>query len=516
MSLYLKYRPKTISELDLAGVRKTLGDMVAGNSLSHAYLFTGPRGSGKTSAARILARVINCEKNDKQLHEPCNECDACVSILNGSAVDVVEIDAASNRGIDDIRELKERIRLAPARLRKKVYIIDEVHMLTTEAFNALLKTLEEPPDHAVFILCTTESHKVPETIASRCTRVSFTKATVDEMKRSFARVVAGEQSTIDEAALEAIAAAVDGSFRDGVKILDTAVTLGRQVGLADVEIILYGASGYTSKALSTALIAKDLKAALAELHQATADGVDLIHLLIAVMKDLRNVIVNETDKSLIPLVYTLDDTARKVALSSVPEMLLEMAVVDWCADTGRATQKSPSKPDGSPESKKSETHKTEVKPETAKPVEIKVKEEEATIEDIEVHSEEGISPSMDAGEAWSRLTQNLTGDSYSLGALLSKARPGMITGDVLTIEMAHEFHREQLMQEKFRSRVEQLVSDVMGRKMRVACVVAKPTPMADRPAESSPELQSSPHIASITDVDPEGNELMEAAEEIFK
>ena len=163
MVFYRKYRPQKIDDLDSAAVRDTL-HAVLQNDVSHAFLFTGPKGLGKTSTARIVAKVVNCERKKKGSIEPCNECDQCVSITNGTNVDVLEIDAASNRGIDEIRELKEKIRLAPVAAHRKVYIIDEVHMLTTEAFNALLKTLEEPPSHAMFILCTTEAHKVPETI----------------------------------------------------------------------------------------------------------------------------------------------------------------------------------------------------------------------------------------------------------------------------------------------------------------------------------------------------------------
>lgn len=501
MSLYLKYRPKTIEELDLAGVRKTLGDMIAGDNLSHAYLFTGPRGAGKTSAARILARIVNCEKNSNKLGEPCNECEQCVSILTNSAVDVVEIDAASNRGIDDIRELKERIRLAPTRLRKKVYIIDEVHMLTTEAFNALLKTLEEPPDHAIFILCTTEVHKVPETIASRCTRVTFTKATREEMKRAFFRVIQGERSEIEEDALDAITAAVDGSFRDGVKILDTAVTLGKKVSLADVELILYGASGFSSKALSSALISKNLTPALEEFRNAMADGVDLVHLIVGVMKDLRNEILTNLDKSLIPLIFKLDETARVAVTSSVPELLTEMVLVDWCTNDNNIRRSKPDKPNPEMKTKKSESV-------LADKDEIKV---EIIASQDEVFSQ--IVPGEpNAVEAWQKLTENLNGDSYSLGALLSKARPGIIRGDVLTIEMAHEFHKEQLMQEKFRARVEELVSKVMGRPMRVTCEIAS----RERTALAADGLHSTRHTANIADIDPEETELMDTVQDIFK
>ena len=174
MSYYQKYRPEKIADLDAVSVREAFSVMMKSGEVAHAYLFVGPRGSGKTSAARILSRLINCEKNytkptaagkvqlNKKLVEPCGECGACKSIKGGSAVDVMEIDAASHRGIDDIRDLREKINLAPAALPVKVYIIDEVHMLTMEAFNALLKTLEEPPKQVLFILCTTEGHKVPE------------------------------------------------------------------------------------------------------------------------------------------------------------------------------------------------------------------------------------------------------------------------------------------------------------------------------------------------------------------
>src|SRR5215469_4743338 len=197
MVFYRKYRPQHISDLDSASVRQTLYAVLQKN-IPHAFLFTGPKGLGKTSTARIVAKVVNCEKRKKGETEPCNICSQCVSIASGTNVDVLEIDAASNRGIDEIRELKEKIRLAPVLAIQKVYIIDEVHMLTTEAFNALLKTLEEPPEHAMFILCTTEAHKVPETIVSRCFQIMFKPATDQEIARSLERVAKGENLKIEK------------------------------------------------------------------------------------------------------------------------------------------------------------------------------------------------------------------------------------------------------------------------------------------------------------------------------
>src|SRR3989338_3186051 len=218
VSLYRKYRSQNFD--DLVGqtvIVQTLKNAIKSNRLAHAYLFSGPRGTGKTSTARILAKALNCK--DGPTPNPCGQCDNCVKIRTGHSVDVIEIDAASNRGIDEIRELRERVRYAPMEGRYKVYIIDEVHMLTQEAFNALLKTLEEPPAHVVFILCTTESQKLPATIISRCLQINFRSAGEEELVRSFRRIISGEKLNVDKDALKIIADLSDGSFRDGSKIL---------------------------------------------------------------------------------------------------------------------------------------------------------------------------------------------------------------------------------------------------------------------------------------------------------
>ncbi len=180
MAYYLIYRSKKIDELDLASVRETLSAIVRSGDIPHAYLFSGPKGTGKTSAARILAKVINCENRKAKSIEPCNKCEQCKLIDSGGNIDVIELDAASNRGIDDIRSLRDAVRLSPAKARKKVYVIDEAHMLTTEASNALLKTLEEPPDHVIFILATTNPEKLIGTIRSRTTDVRFKRANSEQ------------------------------------------------------------------------------------------------------------------------------------------------------------------------------------------------------------------------------------------------------------------------------------------------------------------------------------------------
>ena len=222
MTLYLKYRPQSLADLDLDLVREELTKIVASGNIPHALLFAGPKGTGKTSAARIMAKIVNCESKNP----PCNKCQQCLSIMKGNNIDVIELDAASNRGIDDIRVLRDTVKLAPASSRKKVYIIDEAHMLTTEASNALLKTLEEPPDHVYFILATTNPEKLIDTIKSRTTLIQFTKATTEETKRSLKRIIKKEKfitksvMLIKNEELDQIIKLSEGSFRDAVKLLE--------------------------------------------------------------------------------------------------------------------------------------------------------------------------------------------------------------------------------------------------------------------------------------------------------
>ncbi|HZX49665.1 MAG TPA: DNA polymerase III subunit gamma/tau [Candidatus Paceibacterota bacterium] len=223
IALYRKYRPKSFAEVvGQEHIVQTLKNAVAGDLLSHAYLFSGPRGSGKTSIARLLAKAVNC-KNPKE-GEPCNKCDSCQEINAGRAIDLIEIDAASNRGIDEMRELREGIAFAPSRLKYKVFIIDEAHQLTKEAANALLKTLEEPPAHAIFVLATTEAHKMISTIASRCQRFDFRKLTVPEMVKKLQEIVKAENAKIDKEALQLIALNSGGAMRDAIGLLDKVLT----------------------------------------------------------------------------------------------------------------------------------------------------------------------------------------------------------------------------------------------------------------------------------------------------
>lgn len=464
MNLYLKYRPRTIDELDLTGVRKTLLDMVKSGNVGHAYLLTGPRGAGKTSTARVMARIVNCEHNTKKLGEPCNECSACQSILDGSAMDVIEIDAASNRGIDDIRELKEKIRLAPAVLPRKVYIIDEVHMLTTEAFNALLKTLEEPPSHSLFILCTTELHKVPETIVSRCAQIQFSKATPTEMQRSFARVIKGEGKAVSPEALEYLSLAVDGSFRDGVKILDLVLSNTDKVELKDIELVVSGSSSYKVNSMIDALVRKDVKESLKLLREATTNGVDLSYLIVSAMRGLRDKLLSgEVGIEVTKFIFVLDEVARRLATSLDGELLIQVAIVEWCGESDTLKTQQISKP------VKSATQLV------SKSVNLQVSESEKIENLAERITDSPISLSNDAKDVWKQVLGSLGSNNMALDTILSKARPGNIHGDELTVYVQYDFHKQQLLSEKNLVKLEQIISKAVGSPMKVKCEVSAQT-----------------------------------------
>src|SRR5690554_264178 len=245
-ALYRVWRPSQLA--DVVGqehITKTLKNALLQQKLSHAYLFTGPRGTGKTSAAKIISKAINCEK--APVDEPCNECVACKGIQDGTIVDVMEIDAASNNGVDEIRDIRDKVKFAPSAVRYKVYIIDEVHMLSTGAFNALLKTLEEPPSHVIFILATTEPHKIPLTIISRCQRFDFKRISAEAMIERMQYIVEQENMAITKEALEAIALAAEGGMRDALSILDQVISYSE--GEADIDDVLAVTGGVSQEML---------------------------------------------------------------------------------------------------------------------------------------------------------------------------------------------------------------------------------------------------------------------------
>jgi DNA polymerase-3 subunit gamma/tau len=274
-TLYRSERPQRFAEVvGQAHVVRTLQNAVSAGRVAHAYLFCGPRGTGKTTTAKILAKAVNCPRREGA--EPCGGCASCAAITAGTALDVLEIDAASNRGVDEVRELREKVKFRPAAGTFKVYIVDEVHMLTNEAFNALLKTLEEPPEHVIFVLATTEPHKLPLTIVSRCQRFDFRRITKPDLTARLEEVAARAGLAVESGVFELIARVADGSLRDALGILDQAAALGgNRVTLADLHSILGTVTEEVLERLVGHLALGETGAALVLLQEVEAGGKEL-------------------------------------------------------------------------------------------------------------------------------------------------------------------------------------------------------------------------------------------------
>ena len=355
MALYRKWRPDNFANLvGQDHVSRTLANAIKSGRIGHAYLFTGPRGTGKTSTARILAKALNCEHGPTT--EPCNKCEACQRINSGSSMDVFEVDAASNRGIDEIRDLRETVKFAPVNGRYKVYIIDEVHMLSRDAFNALLKTLEEPPAHVVFIMATTEVYKVPATIQSRCQRYDFKRITVDDIFNRLKTVVEDMEIKADDDALRMIAVKADGGMRDALSILDQCIALSEQSLTIDRVQQLLGLVGkeWLDK-LVGALQSKDAAAVLTMVDEIIRAGKDLQQVLGELGIHFRGLMIfkaaglvdgvdyySQTDESIkkqaagftqeqiVWIIRRVHEAANEVKWSPQPRIAVEAALLEIC------------------------------------------------------------------------------------------------------------------------------------------------------------------------------------------
>ncbi|KPL81201.1 DNA polymerase III subunit gamma/tau [Herpetosiphon geysericola] len=323
-ALYRKWRSQTFDDLvGQAHIVQALRNAIAANRIGHAYLFTGPRGVGKTSAARILSKAVNCEQSDPRLR-PCGECSACRAIVEGRAVDVIEMDAASHTSVDDAREIIEKVQFRPTQFRKKVYVIDEVHMLSTAAFNALLKTLEEPPDHAMFILATTEFHKVPATILSRCQRFVFNRHTIANTIAHLEWVAGEEGIFLEPGVAEAIARAATGSMRDAMSILDQLMGYGEpQIPLSRVQSLLGATASREVETLVAAFAAEDVAAALSVINTIADQGADLRQFTRDVVSYLRGLMLLKSGGSADLLdvghdvLATMQSHSQQLALASI-------------------------------------------------------------------------------------------------------------------------------------------------------------------------------------------------------
>ena len=275
MNLYTKYRSKQFSEvIGQQHVVKVLTNAILHDRVAHAYLFSGPRGTGKTTLARLLAKSLNCENRKANEFESCDKCNSCKEIVSGSSMDIIEIDAASNRGIDEIRQLREKVKFAPSGKKYKIFIIDEVHMLTREAFNALLKTLEEPPKHAIFILATTELHKVPDTIISRTQQFDFKLHAFADIVAQLTNIAKSEKIKIDKESIELISQSAQGGLRDAISLLDQVSNMG---GVIDEKVTreILGLTTHESLIqFVDKFFQKDLKSTLDIINSINENGAD--------------------------------------------------------------------------------------------------------------------------------------------------------------------------------------------------------------------------------------------------
>ncbi|MBI3103422.1 DNA polymerase III subunit gamma/tau [Candidatus Daviesbacteria bacterium] len=482
IAYYLKYRPQTLTDLigqDL--VKKTLLSAYSTNKLSHAYLFVGPRGTGKTSTARILAKMVNCEGKNI----PCNECTTCLSITDGSNLDLIEIDAASNRGIEDIRSLRDKIKLAPTNSRKKVYIIDEVHMLTQEAFNALLKTLEEPPNHALFILATTDAQKIPQTVLSRVQRLDFKPAKSNELLEVFQKIVKMEKINIDEEALKLLIKKADGSFRDGVKLLDQVSSMEGKITGDILEKFLKAANFEKLLEFVGDLAKLDTTKALSLVVKEVNEGVDVKELVLSLMDLLRNIVFiknglgeqlvkedyseenfqslikvseNFTNQDLVKILDSLQKALEQMKTTSIPSLPLELAVVEICGE-----QISKTIDDGKLKIEVEDGTLKMEKQEEIHPQPSILKEPSSTI-----HHPPSNDDIQKLKEKWTFVLETIRPVNFSLEALLRSVSITHCTDTTLIMEVPYSFHQRILESPKNREILEGILSEILGRQIRIS------------------------------------------------
>lgn len=365
--LYRKYRPQTFAEIiGQEYIVQTLTNAISRGMISHAYLFGGPRGVGKTTLARIFAKAVNCQNRKEGESEPCNKCSSCTEITDGRSLDLIELDAASHRGIDEIRELRDGIKFAPTKSKYKVFIIDESHQLTKEAANALLKTLEEPPSHAIFILATTEIYKMIPTIISRCQRFDFRKLTLPEIIKRLEIVLKKEGVKIEKDALESIALNAGGSIRDAESLLDQVLAFGgalgekKEIKTEDIKDLLGLIEIRLVSKLTDFLVDKNAKEAINFLNETIEKGADLqvftksainylrqalILKIIGVVDSQNSIMAGLTKEELLTIQNQAakfkEDELRKILnlfleaegkikYSPVPQLPLELAIVEYC------------------------------------------------------------------------------------------------------------------------------------------------------------------------------------------
>lgn len=500
-ALYRVWRPQRF--LDLVGqehVTQTLTNALKESQFSHAYLFSGPRGTGKTSAAKIFAKAVNCENGKSG--EPCNQCVSCMSIQSGSSMDVVEIDAASNRGVDEIRDLRENVRYAPTDVRFKVYIIDEVHMLTTEAFNALLKTLEEPPEHVIFILATTEPHKLLPTILSRCQRFHFRRIPKEQIVARLQMICEHQQITFEKSALWAIARLADGGMRDALSMLDQAISFG--AGHVSEETILAMVGSVSPLAIWNFLkdlLTRQAKEALEKVDQFIMDGLEVEKLVQDTILMCRDLLLSkarsnteleysflEQESSFLEIlsierISTVMDellkASQQLKWTAYPKIYLEMMIIQLAQEDRETNQleqlrkklrtleervdQLSSQPSVQIDSKAAP--KPEQREKTAPSTEKIVVVNDSTIEGF---SEKGLE---EVKRAWSHVLQRIKEEKITVHAWFVDGEPVAIRDREVLVAFRSKIHRDTTEKSTNKQLIERVLQEVFQKPMRLKTVL---------------------------------------------
>ncbi len=529
-ALYRKYRPQKFSDvIGQQHIVQTLSNSLKLGRIGHAYLFTGPRGTGKTTLARIFANAVNCLSSGE--NKPCLKCENCLSIANGKSLDIFEIDAASNTGVDNIRELRENVKFPPTSLKYKVYIIDEVHMLSTGAFNALLKTLEEPPAHVIFILATTEIHKVPETIISRCQRFDFARLPVENILKKLSLIAKAEKVEIEKEALEMIAIAAEGGMRDAESLLSQVMSLqDKNITAKEVEEILGTTERQSLEELVNHILEKKTTNAISLINKLSQDGYDLSVFNKSFLNYLRQAMLVSVDQKLSDL-FSYELTAEqikslikqtekhspqeflfiiqcfmeiqdKIKSAFIPQLPLEMAVIKALknADETEVSTENDDKnqPRSSSNTKLSSFTKTTTPeaPEAPKmasnePIEDKgtpiapIKNEAEIKENKPAKPELNISLS-EIKKCWQQVICETKPLNHSLSAILQSCQPTGIEKDFVVIAAKFPFHRDKLNETPNKLTLESVFAKILGLCAKVKVVTqAEAGIKSQQPAVSS-------------------------------
>src|SRR5271157_2226931 len=475
-ALYRKYRPQGWAEVvGQEHVVQTLRNAIVADRVAHAYLFAGPCGTGKTTLARLLAKAVNC-LNEDRAKRPCNECETCKAVNENRFMDLIEIDAASNTSVDDVRDLRDKINFSPSQGKYKIYIIDEVHMLSTAAFNALLKTLEEPPPHAIFVLATTEIHKIPATVLSRCQRHEFRRVPVDEIVGQLKAIVKAEKIQADDDALATIARQAGGGLRDAISLLDQLASAGAKITLQLTQTVLGTATSQTVLDLIASFRDHSPASGLDTIHRALDSGADPRSLARQIVEYLRGLMLIQLGNR--DQVETTKDVKERMALDaksfSTPDVLRMMKLFNNAAvDTRSGWQPSLSLELALAEALEIPSEVSASTPKAAPVKQIKhpVESQSVKTESASSQSNEAVISLAEINKSWKDIRAVIKPAHPAVEALLNSCKPMEVRGDELILGFQSDTVRALMDKPENLDATQKAVADVLGVNLKIKCAV---------------------------------------------